>query len=116
MQLENYPLAINLLVAFTSLFPLIVMLYLYKAMPPKYYGLLMWGVILVVWSAFNLGWMSEAITLLNNSNVSASAEKSVKRTVLANLQIWVYLVPAVTAAIGANLITEYLTRNKPNNA
>lgn len=114
MEIENYPLAINLLVAFTCLSPLLLIIYLYKSLPPKYYGLLLWGVILILWASFNFGWLSEAIFKIETSTVNDDSEKSLKYIVLTNLQVWVYVVPAVTAAVGANLITEFLLRNKPS--
>lgn len=113
MQVETYPLVMNIAVATISVLPILVMLYLYKSKPPKYYGLFLWGVLLICYSGFVFGWLSDAIYLLNEAAVWNENEKKVRNEIVSNLKVWVYLFPAVTAAVGVNLISAYLTKEKP---
>jgi len=114
IEINDYPLLTNILVALFTLLPLFIMLYYYKSMQPKYYGLFLWGGALIVWSALCFGELNNAVNLMNSSSPNNHTEETLKNNIISVLQVWLYIMPAITAAIGANLITQFLLSKKPN--
>ena len=115
MELETQIVLFNLTVGFLTLIPTFFVMWLFKEHPPKYYGYLLWGGFLIACAAFNFSWLTDVITQIEQSSTKSDQDTLVKHEVLENLRVWVYVFPAVSAAIGANLFTAFLTTKKPSN-
>jgi len=84
---------------------------------PKYYGHLLYGVIFVIYSILAFKALSSVATGIaerfatyqNPPQNIINDYKNIK----SNLDAWVYVIPSVIAAIGANLITQFITAVKP---
>lgn len=85
-----------------------------KAKQPKYYGLLIWAFFLILCASFFVGLYGESLEALQASVAKLPEEVEVKKNLISNLKILVFIVPGVMAAVAANLITEFLLRGKPS--
>ena len=62
-----------------------------------------------------VGFLSEALTKVAGMNTNTIEDESIKGIITSNLQVWVFIIPGISEAIGANLISEFLLRKKPNS-
>ena len=116
MDPQNFEFLINLFVAFASLIPLTCSMLLYKRTQPGYYGLFIWGILLIICAAFNFQWLSEVLDKSSSLRPRTDAEIDATINVVSTLKVWLYICPGVTAAVGSNLITEFMLRRRGQNA
>lgn len=99
--------------------PLLVFIYLYKQTRPKYYGILVGGILLLGYSAavfYSLSDVKAHIAKLyvRATNLSQS-DKEAYEVIGKKLELWLYVLPVAVGAIGANLITDFIKKKKPAN-
>jgi hypothetical protein len=94
-----------------GILPLLLLVGVMKQIKPK--GNLLWvyGIMFILISAFLLHYLNNDLPLTLDAlfNAEALAESELEKN-KKELEVWVYLGPAVIAAIGANFITEYLIK------
>lgn len=104
---------VSLLVILLCISPTIGLVYVYKESAPRYHGIFLFGVIFILWAAFSLGILKALIVDPDKVEMFFGGRFSPQiNKINANLDMWVYIFPAVNAAIGVNLISEFLLRNK----
>lgn len=112
---------INIIYILLLLLPVVVVVFLFRATKPKYYGYLVFGVALIVWaglSAAQLNLMIQDLKLIINGEFVSEVDTTSMASwqwLAAYLNTWMYIFPGVCAAIGANLITSFITMDKPNS-
>lgn len=104
-----FNVAYTLIIAIVSL----TVLLLYKAKQPVYYGFLFWGFTLILCACFFLGLYGESLEVFMASRTTTQEEVLVRDRLVSSLKILVFIVPGVVAGIAANLLTEFLLREKP---
>ncbi|MDD2582006.1 MAG: hypothetical protein PHR66_08440 [Desulfuromonadaceae bacterium] len=101
------------------LLPLLIVIFLFKETSPKYYGYLFWGALLVVWAALVFGYLNDVKTEFafkcKNIGKLPPLDQNTVKGIITNLELWIYIFPSVVAAIGANLITDFIKIKKPAN-
>ena len=103
------PLAyLNLAVFSSGLFPLFILIFIYKLVSPRYHGLWIFGMTFIAIS----GLLAGSLLLLKKFYAENIATFEGVDVANFGLELWLYIVPAVIAAIGVNLITEYILKNK----
>ena len=100
---------VNLSVFASGLFPLFAMIYFYKAIQPKYHGNWVFGVIFIMVA----GLLAGTLNLLQSFIVKHAGNLDEVGSATFTLELWLYIVPASIAAIGVNLISQYLVTAKP---
>ncbi|SHE69062.1 hypothetical protein [Vibrio gazogenes] len=111
MSTFNY---INLAVFASGLFPLFILISVLKIKQPKYHGYWVFGIICIMIS----GLLAGTLTLLGGLIKSYADELQGVEQATFTVELWLYIVPASIAAIGVNLISQYLVSEKeslPNN-
>jgi len=110
-------LFINAILGVAFLFPAFAFLLFLKIVQPKYYLFLFWGIGLVGYSALCFRFLNDFQHGLFASNpwlLKESPEiKRVAQAIESNFEAWIYVFPAVIAAIGANLISHFLIMGNP---
>lgn len=93
--------------------PLLILVGVTKFIKPKGNALWIYGTIFILFAAFFLDYLSSDLPLLLNKlfELGALTEDELASN-KGTLSIWVYLAPAIIAAIGANFITEYLVHHQ----
>lgn len=74
--------------------------------------ILLLGIFLVIWATVVFAWLSGSLADFNASVATNDQEQHLKDSALYSLKIWVFVFPAVTLAIGANLLTNYILTGK----
>lgn len=108
MSIQNWPLILNLAIALFAVLPLIYVIWFYKKIKPSHTKVLIFGIALIGWSIIILAWLLSGLTGMEQTVVETSQEQKLKDEVLFSFKIWVFVFPAVTLAIGANLLTHYI--------
>lgn len=91
--------------------PLFVIIIIYKTISPKYHGMWMFGALLILLA----GLLAGALNILDafiQAQLAKGATELALEEAKASVKIWVYIGPAVIAAIGANLITAFILKDK----
>jgi len=78
-----------------------------------YYGYIFWGVILIFFAACLLNFYSASLKLFIDVTLSTTSEEAVRKNLIENLEILVFIVPGVMLAVAANLITDFLKLDNP---
>ncbi|HHX8453061.1 TPA: hypothetical protein ACVO0J_004700 [Vibrio diabolicus] len=100
---------VNLYVFASGLFPLFVLIFIFKVVNPKYHGYWVFGVVFIMVAGLLTGSLNLLGGLIEKHAESLTDSKQASFTV----ELWLYIVPASIAAIGVNLISQYLTTPKP---
>jgi len=108
--MEN--LVLNIFVAFVSILPVIIVLWVYKSANPSHVKLLWLGVAFIVWGTLFFAQFSSGLSAMLASVANNSNEQELKETVVQSMRVWVFVFPAVTLAVGANLLTQYILTNE----
>ena len=116
LSLQGWEIFFN--VAYTTLLAIVSLgiLFLYKAKQPVYYGFLVWGFSMIFCACVFLGFYSESLDAFIATKTITPDELHVKERLISNLKILVFIVPGVMAGIAANLLSEFLLREKPKLA
>jgi hypothetical protein len=88
-------------------------LFMYRQMPPKLYGLLLWALILTLGAAFTYGLYSAILDGLLAMQSLDNQVLAVKSRLVENMRILAFIVPALMLAVAANLITSFLQAPSP---
>lgn len=88
--------------------PLFVIIIIYKAISPKYHGMWIFGVLLILLAGLLVGALNIIDALIQVQRTKGVSELALE----ASVKIWVYVGPAVIAAIGVNLITAFILKDK----
>ena len=115
MGSADYPTVFNIIISVVFLAPLFMMVWAYKQHPPKYYGLLFWSCFIIIWSIIGLGFLSETLEKLISMTPLPAEHEQVNNEIISNLRLWVIVAPAISLAVAANLISEFLVRNRPDS-
>lgn len=86
----------------------------YRAIRPRYYGLLLWALFLILCSSLLFGLYSESLDLFLAMKGLKPQEEVVRVQMSENLRILVFVVPGVMLAVAANLITQFLNAPSPS--
>lgn len=105
MSLET---VVNLVAFSSGVLPLFIVVWLLRVMRPKDHGFWVFGFVLVLLSAL----MAASLNALKKILVSKLVGNPEFFNAQSTLDLWIYTAPVVIAAIGANLITHYLTAPK----
>ncbi len=92
--------------------PLFIMVVIYKETSPKYHGMWIFGSLLILLA----GLLAGALNILDvfiQAKLAGGATELALEEAKRSVKIWVYVGPAVIAAIGANLITAFILKDKP---
>ena len=113
LSLSTWELIFNLAYFGLALVVAALIIYLYRAMRPKFYGFLYWSLVLILAASFFFGLYT--ITLDGFFSIQGlDSEEVASRTRLStNVRILAFVVPGVMLAIAANLITQFLNTPKP---
>ncbi|EHR1161782.1 hypothetical protein V8046_004843 [Vibrio parahaemolyticus] len=101
---------VNLCVFASGLFPLFILIFLFKVVNPKYHGYWVFGIIFIMVAGLLTGSLNLLGGLIEDHAESLKDSKQASFTV----ELWLYIVPASIAAIGVNLISQYLTTSRPS--
>lgn len=118
MDPQDFPTVINIIIGMVVLIPSGFVFYFIKSLGPRYYRFLIFGVLLVVYSAFCfriLGDLQHGL-FADNPWLLKDGPPELKKmayTLSENFKAWLYVFPAVIAAIGANLISHFLIMENP---
>lgn len=85
----------------------------YRAVRPKYYGLLGWALILILCASLLFGLYSGSLDLFLAMKGLKPEEEIVRARLSENLRILVFVVPGVMLGVAANLITQFLNAPSP---
>ncbi|WP_203142917.1 hypothetical protein [Marinobacter mangrovi] len=91
--------------------PLFFVVLLYKEAKPKYHGLWIFGILIIAIA----GMLAGSLDILEHfisEKLAAGSEKEVLKEAQHTVGVWIYIGPAVIAAIGANLVTEFILTDK----
>jgi membrane-bound metal-dependent hydrolase YbcI (DUF457 family) len=114
-----FTLAINISYVLALLFPLLIVLYIYRNTKPSYFGSLISGVLLIIWagiSAAQLNTMMHDVVSIVNGNYVPKFDKtsiSLWSWLESYINVWLYVFPGVCAALGVNLITTFINMERP---
>ncbi|MBI3524543.1 MAG: hypothetical protein HY066_08435 [Betaproteobacteria bacterium] len=86
----------------------------YRALRPKYYGLLYWALILILCASLLFGLYNGSLDLFLAMKGLKPEEEVVRTRLSENLRILVFVVPGVMLGIAANLITQFLNAPSPS--
>lgn len=104
---------INFAGVFFGLVPLLIGIYTIKEFKPVYHRFWIFGFVFIGIAAA-LFTLLDNLTLIALSIIPESAEVEAELAEMkSSLAIWTYIGPAAIAALGVNLITEFITRDKP---
>jgi len=100
--------------------PPIILIWMIDQNKPKYYGHLLYGIMFIIYSilAFK-GLTSVSVGIAEKFATYQSHPQNIIndfKDIKSNLDAWVYVIPAVIAAIGANLVTQFITAPKPQQS
>lgn len=112
MDIEYWPLIINLTIGLFAVAPVIYALWFFKKITPSHKKALLFGVGLIAFAATIFAWLSSGLTSMEATVAGDSQEQQLKDGMISSLKIWVFVFPAVTLAIGANLLTHYILTNE----
>ncbi|WP_422139041.1 hypothetical protein [Endozoicomonas sp. ALC020] len=115
MGSADYPIIFNIVISLVFLAPLLMMIWAYKQHPPKYFGLLFWSIAIIFWSVAGLNLLSETLEKLISMTPLPAEHEEVNNKIISNLRLWVVVAPAISLAVAANLISEFLFRNRPDS-
>ena len=113
LSVQGWEIFFNIAYTVLTILVSLVILVLYKAKQPVYYGFFIWGFMLIVSACLFLGLYGESLETFMASRTTTPDEVLVKERMVSNLKILVFIVPGVMAGIAANLLTEFLLREKP---
>ncbi len=108
---------INIGIVLFCVVPSLFALREFKKAKPKYYGLLFVGVGLILWAAFSLYFLQALKPdprMVEAFGMDGKKFMDELRPISNTLSVWIYVFPAVNAAIGANLVTAFLLAEKTN--
>jgi len=100
-----------------GILPAILLMYFYKNTKPKYYGIPMFGLLLISLGALVVAIgidFSEIVKPFLNPDTPKPDYEYAKNLNL-NIQVWAYVFPGASIALGVNLITEFLLREAPSS-
>jgi tellurite resistance protein TehA-like permease len=105
-------ITISFIYSIIGIAPVIVLLIAFKSSKPKYHGLWIFGLFLIVVGAVTISIGTE---LLTDTEEWLSQQKKTDliaagKEATIHLKVWAYVFPAATIALGVNLITEFLLR------
>lgn len=103
----------NLFFAVVSAVPVLVVTAYLKRGRPNYHGLWVCGSLLVAWAAYLFVMLSDSQAQIQALSPIASFSRARLDEFLKTIALWMYVVPVTVMSIGANLISEYLTREPP---
>ncbi len=105
---------VNWIGLFMGVLPLVVVVILYKEGKPQYHGLWIFGGLMIMIAALLFVILSGLPSIIEQLNSEGKVSNTEFQSSKENIALWAYIGPAVIAAIGANLITEYILRDKPD--
>ncbi|NOZ53620.1 MAG: hypothetical protein GXP08_10840 [Gammaproteobacteria bacterium] len=108
MDIEYWPLITNLFIGLFAVAPVIYVLWFFKTITPSHKKVLLYGIGLIAWGTIIFAWLSSGLSSMEATVASNPQEQELKDGVVTSLKIWVFIFPAVTLAIGANLLTHYI--------
>lgn len=86
----------------------------YRALRPKYYGLLCWALILILCAALLFGLYNGSLDIFLAMKGLKPDEEVVRTRLSENLRVLVFVVPGLMLAVAANLITQFLNAPIPS--
>lgn len=92
--------------------PLFLMIVLFKGIKPKYHGLWFFGFLIICIAGLLAGGLSILEGNLSKNLADGNTKQALKDA-QHTVTVWIYIGPAAIAAIGVNLITEFILRDKP---
>ncbi|RDS85065.1 hypothetical protein DWU98_03775 [Dyella monticola] len=94
----------------------VVLLKFIKGKEPWRYGNLLVGIALVLLASFAFGLFVDMGTLFDLLAQSKKIDQTMHDRAKSIAGVWAFVFPGVVAAIGANLITGWVTSKGPANA
>ncbi len=113
LSVQGWEIFFNVAYTLVTAVVSLAILFFYKTRQPIYYGFLVWGLGFIFCACFFLGLYGESLETFMASKTTTLEDVLVKERLVSNLKILVFIVPGVMAGIAANLLTEFLLREKP---
>lgn len=104
---------INVVGVIFGLIPLLLVIYTTKEFKPVYHRYWIYGFVFIGLAAALFAVLDSLARVATGIDVSTAADKTTLSGIKSTLAIWTYIGPAAIAALGVNLITEFVTKNKP---
>jgi len=108
MKVEYLPLVLNLIIGIVAVSPVIYMLWSFRNSQPTQKDILLFGLGLISWATLIFIWLSYSLTSMEATTANNLQEQGIKDGAVFIFKVWVFIFPAVTLAIGANLLTHYI--------
>ena len=88
-------------------------MFMYRQVQPKFYGLLLWALFLTLAAAFTYGLYSSLLEGFLAMKSTDDHVLAVKSRLSENTRLLAFVVPALMLAVAANLITSFLQAPSP---
>lgn len=88
-------------------------MFMYRQVQPKFYGLLLWALFLTLGAAFTYGLYSSLLDGFLALKSTDGHVLAVKSRLVENMRLLAFVVPALMLAVAANLITTFLQAPSP---
>jgi len=112
--MEDINFIITFYYSIVGVMPLLMLIGFYKLFQPKYYGIPLFALFFILVGTGVLGMSSDFLDIVTPNIVDGNPDNTYLNDIKAKIEMWGFVFPAVTLAIGVNLFTEFLNREKPN--
>lgn len=105
-------LAINITFSILGIAPALFLIWFFKSAKPKYHGLWIFGIGLIMVGAMVIGIGTELLHKTEDWLPKQTSEAAIfqGKEAIISLHVWAYVFPAASIALGVNFITEFLLR------
>lgn len=105
-------LTISITFSIAGIAPVLFFIWFFKSAKPKYHGLWIVGLCLIIIGALVIGIGTDLLQKTEDWLPQQTSITSIAKgkEAIINLQIWAYVFPAATISLGVNLITEFMLR------
>lgn len=97
-----------------GLIPLCLVIYTTKEFKPVYHRYWIYGFVFIGLAAALFAVLDSLALVATGMDVSTAEDTATLNGIKSTLAIWTYIGPAAIAALGVNLITEFVTKDKPS--
>ena len=104
---------VNVVGVIFGLIPLLIVIITAKEYKPVYHRFWIYGFVFIALAAALFAVLNSLTLVAMGIEVSTLDDKSTLNGIKNTLSVWTYIGPAAIAALGVNLITEFITKEKP---
>ena len=103
----------NLICLGVALFFGLGVIVVYRAMQPKFYGYLLWALILILSACLTFSLYMDLLEVFQSFRSDDKEVTAAAKRLSENMKLFAFAVPGLMLAVAANLITTFMQAPKP---